>query len=176
MSFQDVSPYFHIWSCQTAPDFDTVRLPYFDWCTHAWIQHWPREGEESSETHAIWDYAVAHYEEAIHHSDDFLFRGSDFGGAFSTILRKQRLIYRALNTHCGKYTSATSTMCYHELQPWDPRHVLEAHDVPFVDGTSEHLMNNYRALIRSGILCNLRWGMSSDQDNHTVVLTACLDI
>ena len=67
-------------------------------------------------------------------------------------------------------------MCYHELQPWDPRHVLEAHDVPFVDGTSEHLMSNYRALIRSGILCNIRWGMSSDQDNHTVVLTACLDI
>ena len=53
---------------------------------------------------------------------------------------------------------------------------LEAHDAPFVDGTSELLMTDFRALISSGILLDVNWGMSSHSHHHTVVLRACLDV
>jgi hypothetical protein len=135
---------------------------------------WPHKlGTDRETTQA---HLVTQVGQAITYPEDFLFRTSDFRGAFKAILDKQRSIYRALNTLCGKHTTSTATMSFHALRPWDQRFVLEAHDAPFVDGTSELLVTNYRALISSGILLDIKWGMSSHSDHHTVVLRAWLDV
>ena len=162
------SPWWHIASClpqrdlgpnSITLDFDTVNLQFFDWCTQAWIQHWPRKEDEiwwgnasysptcpAGRTHypeSTWMDAANHFEQAIDLPRGFpdarqQLRRSVLGHPPQTASNLPRA-----HTLCGKHTTSTATMSFHELNPWDQRLVLEAHDAPFVDGTSGLLMAQF---------------------------------
>jgi hypothetical protein len=169
-------------------DYGLGHLTGMDWCSQAWIKHWNLDDEVDENVSNTWprrlkhdrrkrhDDLVRRVEQAITFPPEFLIRTSSFHSAFKAILDKQRSIYQALNTLCGKHTTRTATMNFNAVRPWNQFFTLEAHDAPFVDGTSELLMTNFRALISSGILLDVRWGMSSHSHHQTVVLRACLDL